>query len=101
MEQRTQQKPIRLSVSIEPGSLKKVVDRGRLEEFVDTLSTLAAAHIRAEIVAAVASGGGVSLTAGFDDDDEYGTPPKPWPHHSGVYESAMRQLAVDQILRRR
>ena len=101
MAQKTRPTPINMSLTIEPGSLKKVVEEGRLEEFVDTLSTLAAAHIRKEIVNQVARevAGGASLKVGFLDDREYGTGPWPWPwpHNSGIFEETMRQLQVNKL----
>jgi len=105
MEQKAPSQPIKLNLTIESGSLKKVLEQGRLEEFVDTLSTLAAAHIRKAIVGQVAKGGGgaVSVLAGFDDDNPYYTgprPPGPWPQYSGIFESAMRQLAVNEIVKK-
>jgi hypothetical protein len=100
MDQKTSSNPINLSFTIESGSLKKVVEHGRLEEFIDTLSTRAGAHIRAAIVAQMAKGGtgAVSVKVGFDDDNEFGNGPHPWPHNLGIYESAMRQVAVNKAI---
>jgi hypothetical protein len=94
--------PIQLNVTIEPASMKKIVEQGRLSEFADALPTLVAAHIKAQLVDKVASGGaaGFSFTIGFDDDDRYGTPPKPWPWPRGIWEDALREVAIKDVVQR-
>jgi hypothetical protein len=93
--------PIRMNIDIPEASLKKVLKQGKLLEFVDTLSARAAAHIRAQVVAAATKGGAaVSFTVGFDDDDRYGNGPRPWPKHIGVFEVAMQEMAVKEIIAR-
>jgi len=79
--------PVTLKVDIEPEGLKRVVEEGRLMEFVGAFSGLAAGHIKGEIVEQLAEAGvgltkvgeGISIVIGFDVDDPYGTRPKPWP----------------------
>lgn len=79
--------PVTLKVDIEPKGLKRVVEQGRLLEFVDAFSTLAAGHIKVQLVEQLAEAGvglaqagkPVDIAIGFDVDDPYGTPPKPWP----------------------
>jgi hypothetical protein len=79
--------PVTLKVEIDPEGLKRVVEQGRLLEFVDTFSNLAAGHIKVQLVEQLAeaavglaeSGKGISFAIAFDVDDPYGTPPKPWP----------------------
>ena len=79
--------PVTLKVDIEPNGLKRVVEEGRLMEFVSAFSTLAAEHIKGQIVEQLAEAGvglknageGISMVIGFDIDDPYGTGPKPWP----------------------
>jgi hypothetical protein len=97
--------PIRLSLTIEPGSLKKIVEQGRLLEFAEALSAQAAAQIASELVnhVATAGAGGFSLSVGFDDDNRYGTgggrPPRPWPWWRGsvwmetLHDAAARDVA--------
>ena len=89
--------PITLKVSVEPEGLKRIVEEGRLLEFADAFSTLAAEHIKvqlAETVLAGAAGEGLVFVVGFDPDDPYGTGPKPWP-----WPQLMR-VAVRQELER-
>ncbi len=91
--------PINMSIEIPAASLKKVIEQGKLVQFVDTLSARAAAHIRAQVVAAATKGGAaINFRVGFDDEDRYGTGPHPWPHPWGVFENAMRELAVKDII---
>jgi len=79
--------PVTLKVEIEPERLKRVVEEGRLIEFVDAFSTLASEHIKVKLVDEMARAGvglaepdkGLSIAVGFYIDDPYGTPPKPWP----------------------
>jgi len=79
--------PITLKVDIEPEGLKRIVEEGRLMEFVHAFSTLASEHIKVEVVERLAQAGvglakpgeAISIAIGFDPDDPYGTPPKPWP----------------------
>jgi hypothetical protein len=79
--------PVTLNVHIEPEGLKRVVEEGRLTEFVGAFSSLAAVHIADRLVDQLARAGvgltevdrGVSIDIGFDVDDPYGTGPKPWP----------------------
>jgi hypothetical protein len=79
--------PVTLKVDIEPEGLKRVVEQGRLLEFVDAFSTLAAGHIRVQLVEQLARAGvglaeagrGMDFAIGFDVDDPYRTGPKPWP----------------------
>jgi hypothetical protein len=94
--------PINLTLTIEPASIKKIVEQGRLMEFADALSTLAAAHIKAELVDKVAraGSGAVSVIVGFDDDDRYGTPPRPWPWPKGIWEDALREVAIKDVVNR-
>ena len=98
----TKRHPINLSLTIEPASIKKIVEQGRLMEFADALSTLAAAHIKAELVdkVAKAGSGAFSVVVGFDDDDRYGTPPKPWPWPRGIWEDALREVAIKDVVQR-
>lgn len=84
--------PVSLKVDIEPEGLKRVVEEGRLIEFVAAFSTLAAEHIKDQIVGQLAeagvgltkAGGGIGIVAGFDVDDPFATGPKPWPRLSWV-----------------
>ena len=101
-QNKTKKQPIQLNVTIPPESMAKIVGQGRLTEFADALSTLAGAHIRAAIVDQLAKGtsGGVSVAVGFDDEDRYGLVPKPWPGPRGVWEDALRQLAIQDVVAR-
>lgn len=92
--------PINLSLTIPPTSLKKIVESGRLAEFVDTLSSLAKAHITNQVLnnLTTAHAGGISIAVGFDDEPGYGTPPHPgWPWLTGIYEQAMREKTIEQV----
>ncbi len=93
--------PVTLTVNIEPASLKKIVESGRLAEFVDAFSTLASAHIQSEIINHVATGsiGGLTITRGFDDDPGYGTGPHHWPFPRGIFEDVLRERAKIDIAR--
>jgi hypothetical protein len=74
--------PITLRVEIQPEGLKQIVEEGRLVEFVDAFSTLAAEHIQVQVVDQVLAGAaseGLVFVVGFDPEDPYGTGPKPWP----------------------
>jgi len=79
--------PVTIKVDIEYEGLKRVVEEGRLMEFVNAFSTLASEHIKVQVVEQLARAGvglqklgeSVSISIGFDVDDPYGTPPKPWP----------------------
>jgi hypothetical protein len=80
--------PATLRVEIETESLKKVVEDGRLMEFVETASALAAQQIRYQVVERLAEAGvgihqleeAVIVRAGILMDDEFGTrPPIPFP----------------------
>lgn len=94
--------PIQLNLTIEPGSIKKIVEQGRLSEFADALPTLVAAHIKAQLVERVAAAGskGFSFSVGFDDDNRYGTPPRPWPWPRGIWEDALREVAIKDVVQR-
>lgn len=83
--------PVRLHLEMDPDGLKKIVEEGRLLEFVNTLAANAAGRIKIEVVdqltkagvGATKVGGGLNISFGFDIDDKYGTrPPHPhgWPH---------------------
>lgn len=80
--------PVTLKVDIEPEGLKRVVEEGRLMEFVGAFSTLAAEHIKGQIVEQLAEAGvglakageGISIAIGFDVNDPFYVGPKPpWP----------------------
>ncbi len=99
MSKETRSHPVKMNLTIESASLKKVVEQGRLMEFADALSTLAAAHIKHELVDHVAKAkvGGVSISVGFDDDYEYGIGPHHWPWPKGIWEDVMREAAIKEI----
>lgn len=73
--------PITLKVDIEPEALKRVVEEGRLSDFVNAFPALAAGHIKAQIVEQLAKGEGVRMEIGYlvDDDEDFGTAPGPPP----------------------
>lgn len=94
--------PIKLTLTIEPGSMKRIVEEGRLMEFVDALSSLASAHIKAQVIdqvarGAIAQGDALSMVVGFDDGERYGTGPKPWPWPRGIWEDALREVALQEL----
>lgn len=77
--------PVTITVELDPEGLKRVVEQGRLLEFADTLSELAGDHLKVKVVEQLAEAAvGVADSAhtiqmGFELDEPYGTPPKPWP----------------------
>lgn len=93
--------PVNFTVNIEPASLKKIVESGRLTEFVDAFSTLASAHIQSEIINHVATGsvGGLTITRGFDDEPGYGNGPHHWPFPKGIFEDVLRERAKIETAR--
>ena len=106
MEAERQKFPIRLNLTIENSSLKKIVEQGRLMEFVDAVSAQASAHIKAQVLDQVAKGAlvqgsAVSVLVGFEDDNRYGTrPPRPFPWpHAGIWESAMREVVLEGLVK--
>ena len=68
---------VTLKVNIEPEGLKRIIKEGRLSEFVSTLPSMAAGHIKGQIVEQIAKGEFGEVTIHYDDD--YGTPPQPRP----------------------
>jgi hypothetical protein len=99
--------PVALKVDIEPEGLKRVVKEGRLMEFVNAFSTLASEHIKVQLVEQLAKAGvglaklgeSVSIAIGFDVDDPYGTPPKPWPWPKAML-GAVLEHEVRNIVRK-
>lgn len=73
--------PVTLKVDIDREALKRVVEEGRLSDFVNAFPALAAGHIKAQIVEQLAKREGVSFEIGYviDDDDDFGTGPQPMP----------------------
>ncbi len=94
--------PAKLRVDIEPEGLKRVVEEGRLMEFVHVFSTLASEHIKVKLVDEIAKasvgltqvGKGISIEVGFFIDDKYGTggPPIPKPPPSSQLSVGLEQL---------
>lgn len=94
-----QKLPVTFTVNIEPASLKKIVESGRLTEFIDAFSTLASAHIQSEIINHVATGslGGINISRGFDDEPGYGNGPHHWPFPKGIFEDVLRERAKLEV----
>jgi hypothetical protein len=106
MEDEKKKYPIKMNLSIENASLKRIVEEGRLMEFVDALSAQASAHIKTQVIdqiakGVIAQGGSLSVVVGFEDDNRYGTkPPRPWPWPpKGIWEDAMRQVAIESLVK--
>jgi hypothetical protein len=104
--------PVNLSVEIKAEDLKRVVEEGRLMEFVDAFSGLAGEAIRGYIMDHLAKAGvglaevgeGFSISVGFDVDDPFITgpfprPPFPHPQPSPIpYPWARRSwVAIDTV----
>ncbi|MFX0183066.1 MAG: hypothetical protein ACFE95_08300 [Candidatus Hodarchaeota archaeon] len=100
--------PVTLSVDIEHKGLKRVVEEGRLMEFVHAFSSLAGEYIRVQLVDELAKAGvgltkiekDFSIDIGFNIDDDYGTgPPKPWPKVivSAAMEQELRNIVRQEI----
>lgn len=104
--------PVTLKVEIDHNALKKLVEAGRLMEFVTVFPSLASQHIRAQVVDQVALAAvgsrdahkNISIAIGFDIDDEFGTPPKPgpwWKYEFGeVFEKVIDEVINRQSLQR-
>ncbi|HWP96447.1 MAG TPA: hypothetical protein VN426_06320 [Syntrophomonadaceae bacterium] len=104
MEDRTY--PVTLKVEIDHQGLKKLVEQGRLMEFVTVFPSLASQHIRAQVVDHVAKAAvgatqanqNVSISVGFDIDDDFGTPPhKHWPWWRFELGEALEQVLSEAI----
>ena len=67
----------KITLEINPDQLKKIVQSGRLEVFVETATRLFNRDLKAELVKESVSSIGTELVS--FDDDEYGTGPRP-PH---------------------
>ena len=102
--------PVTLKVDIESEGLKRVVEEGRLMDFVGAFSTLAAEQLKNQIVEQLAEAGvglaeagkGISIALGFDVDDPYGTGPKPWPKRSWIAIDAvpLPDMPIIELMRR-
>jgi hypothetical protein len=79
-----------LTLTVDPGALRSIIESGRLLEFADTVARQAAAHISAQLVQHVAAAsikqeaaiGGVSAQVSFvsvigDGEPGFGTRPRP------------------------
>jgi len=96
--------PVTLKVNIEPEALKRVVEEGRLSDFVNAFPALAAGHIKAQIVEQLAKGKDVSMEIGYviDDDDFYpGPQPMPYIDTVPLPESrwGLRRIVRDELER--
>jgi hypothetical protein len=94
---------VTLAVDIKPDGLKQLVESGRLMEFVDKFSSLAAEHIEAQIIEQVAKasvgaskvGGGISISLGFDTEGDFGNGPRHWPRPKGTLDAVLtRSIAA-------
>jgi hypothetical protein len=103
--------PATLKVEIETQSLQRVVKEGRLMEFAETVSALAAREIRYQLVELLAEAGvglnelgeTIAIEAGFTMTDRYGTrPPRPpWPGPiPGPWDRAVLPIALETELRK-
>ena len=100
-------KPVTLNVKIEPEALKRVVEEGRLMEFVNAFSMLAAEHIEAQVVEQITKAAvglhdvskGINFGLNFDIDDPYRTGPIPPPRPRGTLDEVIG-IAVARGLRR-
>ena len=74
--------PVLVSVQIEPKGLGQLAEQGRLMEFVNAFSSLAAAQIKSQLVEHLVEAGpdqAVDMHMGFKLVRDYGTGPFPWP----------------------
>jgi len=103
--------PVNIKVDIDHYALKKLVEAGRLMEFVSAFPSLAGQHIRDHIIDQVAKAAvgsrevnkNISIAIGFDIDDEFGTPPKPWPWKfelGEVFEKVINEAINREIQQR-
>ena len=105
--------PVKLEVQIDPEGLKRVVEEGRLFEFVEAFSNLAGQQIRGQLIEELAKagtgatklGGVIDLKAGFYLDEPYYTGPFPWPwprrweFFDGVIDYQLREVIREEIAR--
>jgi hypothetical protein len=66
-----------ITLEIDPAVLKRVVEAGKVTEFLDAMPALVAGNIKAQIVEHLVSGSAGKAIFTFDDD--FGTGPHPWP----------------------
>ncbi len=95
---------VTLKVDFNPEELKRVVEEGRLSEFVNTFPTLAAGHIKGQIVEQMVKGKEVSFKIGFvREDNEFltGPWPKPLPFIDTVPlpELGLRRIVREELKR--
>ena len=88
-----------LKLEVEPEVFKRVVEEGRLSEFVDTFPALAAGHMKAQIVEQLATGELGEILIRYDD--EFGTGPRPLPVIDTVPlpESRLRRIVREELER--
>jgi hypothetical protein len=97
--------PVNLKIEIEPEAMKRVVEQGRLLEFVNVFATVAAEHIKVQLIEEVAKAGvglieagrGVGFTVGADIDEPYLTGPRPWPWPRRFLGAEIRELVRSEI----
>ncbi len=103
---KSQNEPITLNFVVPPVSLKRIVEAGRLGEFVDKVGALASAHIQSQIMdqtaRAAISGknAGISVAVGFLDIDDFGNGPPHWPWPRGLAEDILRESAQASLTKR-
>jgi hypothetical protein len=95
---------VTLKVDIDPEELKRVVEEGRLSEFINTFPTLAAGHIKGQIVEQMVKGKEVSIKIDFvREGNEFGTWPwpKPFPFIDTVPlpERGLRRIMSEELKR--
>ncbi len=98
----------KLTVEIQPDALRRVVEQGRLLEFAETYSALAARELKAQLLDTIAKaavgigkpGEVTQLNMVFIvDDGEFGTPhPHPFPWMT-TGNPTMLQQVIRQIVR--
>ncbi len=93
-----------VKLDIDPGTLKRVAETGRLAEFVETFPVLLAGQVKAQLVEQLAKGEyNVSMSGAFTysepDDNRYGNgiPPRPHPHWSELGQATQLRVAAQQF----
>ena len=94
-----------LKVDVDPDTLKQVVAEGRLVEFINAFSTLAAGQIKGQLVELLAKREDISFEIPYviEEDDEFGTGPKPMPFIDTVplpeSEWGLRRIVREELKR--
>jgi hypothetical protein len=89
---------VSIKIEIEPEVLKRVIEEGRVSEFVATFPAVAAGYLKGHVVEYLATRQGATATLYFDGD-EYGAGPWPGPGPRPFIEAMrLRDSTLRQIV---